>query len=145
MEIETFQYTQGRGWSPEPRADLDSDHTVVLVFGSTDCYDNPEPLRQLLGRFSAARVIGCSTSGEIYGGAVYDHSLSGAVLRIPGTEVRTAGAPINGVEHSYQAGVSIAQQLRREDLKGVIVLSDGQDGAHQPGRQRRGAEPDLRR
>jgi hypothetical protein len=34
MKLDTFTYSAASGWSAEPLGDLDSESTLVLVFGS---------------------------------------------------------------------------------------------------------------
>lgn len=36
MQLDTFSYAVASGWSAEPRSDLDSESTLVVVFGAPE-------------------------------------------------------------------------------------------------------------
>jgi hypothetical protein len=110
---------------------LDSEQTLVLVFGASNLLDRPGPLIDLARGFPQAKVIGCSTAGEIFGSqngqraGVGDDSLVVAVARFAATRLATASAPISATDQSFAAGEAIGRQLAGEGLRGVHVLSDG--------------------
>jgi|SRR5579859_5250522 len=126
MKLETFSYSATSGWSVAPLPDLDSDNTLVVVFGAPELDEIQEPLCQLGLTYRRSHVIGCSTAGEIYGTALTDHSLSVAVMQFEhGTRVATATASVSSQAESFAAGESIARQLQDQALRGVLLLSDG--------------------
>lgn len=124
MHVETLQF-DGRAWS-KPFPELDSPRTVVLVFGATEYLDEPEPVRQLIAEYPNSHVLGCSSSGEIFGDLVFDGSLSVALARFDSTEVRCTVVPISQKTSVY-AGRELATALQDDDLAGVLVLSPGLD------------------
>lgn len=125
--FEAFSFHPDRGWSLEPRrtSELDSDRTLVLLFGARSFLDRPEPIREIRKRFPRAVVLGCSTAGEILGDALYDDSIAAAAFRFRQTELVTASAPVRTTDESQSAGESIGRALQRPGLRGVFVLSDG--------------------
>jgi hypothetical protein len=125
MKIETFAFTDRGGWSVEAFPALDSDRTLVTVFGASRFLDQPGPVRDLLAAYPSAHVVGCSTAGEILDGAIDDDSLSVAVCRFAGTTLRAAAAPVPEAAASYQAGRRLADRLLGPDLRGVLLFSDG--------------------
>src|SRR5229473_646643 len=93
MKLDTFSYSAATGWSVAHLPDLDSEDTLVVVFGAPELDDVQAPLGQLMAAYGRSHVIGCSTAGEIFGTALTDHSLSVAVVRFEhGTRVATAAA-----------------------------------------------------
>jgi hypothetical protein len=72
-----------------------------------------------------ATIAGCSTAGEIFDASLSDGSLSLGVLRFDHTRIRLAQAPVGSAEGSFDAGRSLARELWSEDLRAVLVLSDG--------------------
>src|SRR5229473_5491985 len=105
MKLDTFSYSTAAGWSVTPLPDLDSENTLVVVFGAPELDEVQEPLRHLSAAYSRSHVIGCSTAGEIFGTALTDHSLSVAVARFEhGTRVATAAASVCSQEESFAAG-----------------------------------------
>ncbi len=124
MKLSTVSYEKTKDWST-PFPEWDSEHTLVLVFGAPEFGQAAEPIQALSRAYPHSRLIGCSTSGEILGGQIHDHSLAVGVLRFDRTILKTASAPIASPEYSEEAGRFIGTQLYREDLRAVLVLSDG--------------------
>lgn len=128
MELQTFQYTdqQGRqGWSVEKFPALDSENTLILIFCSPNFIKNPEPIKELAKHYPQAKMIGCSSAGEIAGPLVSDKSISVAVVKFEKTPIRITSMKISSSEDSYTAGQHIATTLDKNDLRGIFVLSDG--------------------
>ncbi|MBT8193729.1 MAG: FIST C-terminal domain-containing protein [Acidimicrobiia bacterium] len=124
MQIELLRH-DGRDWS-RPFPALDSDRTLVLVFGASSFLDNAEPINELVAAFPSSHIVGCSSSGEIFEDTISDDSLAVAVAQFEATDVRVAVTPI-GSESSVAAGVELARQLAEPDLSAVLVLSEGLD------------------
>lgn len=124
MELATLEHTQRGGWSA-PFPDLDSDRTLVLAFAAPGYRDHwGAPLRELVDAYPAAHVMGCSTAGEIHGAHLSDDTVAVAVARFADTRLRCATAdPADGGSH--RAGRDIGIRLRADDLRAVLVLSDG--------------------
>lgn len=125
MEVQTLGYDSKKCWSAKSRPAMDSDRTLVLLFGSSSFVDGPDPIAELLNDYRKSIVIGCSTAGEILGTQIFDESVSAAIVRFDHTDLRLASAPARSVEDSFTAGQQIAQQLNDSSLKGIFVLSDG--------------------
>ncbi|MDQ6674913.1 MAG: FIST C-terminal domain-containing protein [Chloroflexota bacterium] len=126
MKLDTVCYSTAAGWSDQPRADLDSERTLVVVFGSPELDRVGRPLQDLCARFGRSHVVGCSTAGEIFGDSLADNSLSVAVAQFDhGTRVASASAGVQSQDDSFAAGESIARQLDHTGLRGVLLFSDG--------------------
>jgi len=124
MKIQTFSFTAG-GWSSEPDGALDSDRTLVVLFGASNLIDRPAPVQRIIDAYPRSRIIGCSSSGEIHGTRVLDDSLAVAVAKFDRVTLRLANARISGTDDSFAAGSEIARQLNAQDLRAVLMLSDG--------------------
>lgn len=124
MQLRTFRLDGAGGGSALP-LDLDSEQTLVLVFGAPALMDRAGLLRDLAQGFPRSKVLGCSTAGEIFGTKVLDDSIVVAVARFEATRLRSAAAPVPAVEESFAAGEALGRQLADEGLRGVHVLSDG--------------------
>src|SRR5262249_15367529 len=121
MEIRTYSFTDG-AWSSEPDAALDSERTLVMMFGASELMDNPTPIERVLEAFPRSTVMGCSTSGEIHGTRIHDDSLVVAVAKFERTTLRFACAHIGSTETSCEIGAGIAQRLDATDLRAVLLL-----------------------
>lgn len=121
MQIELLTHTAA-GWSG-PFPEMDSDSTMVVVFGASRYYEEPDAITELAAAFPNSHVVGCSTSGEIHGTQVNDDSLSVAVVRFDSTRIRSAVTQVS--DDSYTAGRTLAGELAEEDLRSIFVLSEG--------------------
>lgn len=125
MKLETFFYTQTSGWSLDSFPALDSDRTWVIVFGGPDFIDTPVPVQELVRAYPHSHLIGCSSSGEIFGTAISDNNLVVAVIQFEQTQLASLTVPVKAIGESYAAGQSLAQQLYQPSLRGIFILSDG--------------------
>lgn len=125
METQAFQYIVNKGWSISNFPDLDSERTLVLIFAAPEFIYNREPLNEIANFYSKSSIIGCSSAGEIYGNKIFDHSLSVVIVKFSNTCLKIAKAKVGQVSESGKAGISIASQLKADDLKNIFVLSDG--------------------
>ena len=98
----------------------------ILYFGSPACLDGEAaPVRELAERFPAAVCCGCTTAGEILQKRVHDDSVVAALVRFEGTRVRALAQPVASPADSRAAGLAAARQLQADDLRHVLVLSEG--------------------
>ncbi len=125
MELHVFQYDQKQQWSVPFLPPIDSQRTLLLLFGSSRFVDSVDPVRELIDEYPQSAVIGCSTAGEILGAQIFDESLSVAIVRFDHTNLKMASAPAGSPDDSFKAGQDIAQQLHDSSLKSILVLSDG--------------------
>ncbi len=125
MKLRTFVYgSEPHSWS-EAGAAPDPARRLVVLFGASSLADQPGPIRDIARIYRDCSVVGCSTSGEIYGAQIKDGTLVGAVVDFHRTIVRSASAPVDSAASSFQAGASLARGLLARDLRAVLVLSDG--------------------
>ena len=125
MKLVTFRHDAGAGWSAPLDTSLDSERTLVLVFGAPQFDDVSAPIAEVVKAFPRSVVTGCSTSGEIHGSAIHDHSVVVAVARFDTTAVRLAIAQVESAAKSFEVGHTLAASLAAPDLSAVLVLSDG--------------------
>lgn len=123
MQIDTRLYSGGAWNAPFPP--MDSGSTLVLVFGAPEVRGDPAPLQELARSFPESVVVGCSTSGEIWGTEVHDESVSAAIVRFERTRLGTAFAECADAGQSRQAGRALAEALAGPDLQAVFVLAEG--------------------
>ena len=121
---ETLSYDQASGWSA-PFPNLDSENTLVVVFAAHEYCDSPEPLADIRKAFPKAKIIGCSTPVVIRDGKLLEGAISVGIIRFENTQIRISNAPVNAFEESKSAGKYLGEQLTDENLKGVLIFSDG--------------------
>lgn len=126
MVLETFQFFKETGWTIPKFPDVDGSQTLILIFAAPEFINHPEPIEELAKKYSKSIVIGCSSSGEISGAKIFDHSLSVAIIKFEKTPLKLVTTEINESSDSFEAGKFLATELtNQEKLKGIFVLSKG--------------------
>jgi hypothetical protein len=124
MRTEQTTWTADGGWSVDD-VQLGSQAQFVLAFGGTDALRDGISFQDLRARYPSAKILGCSTAGEIAGTTVCDESVVVTAVHFDHTEVRGASAVVVDAAHSYEVGQAIAQSLAADDLVHVFVISNG--------------------
>jgi hypothetical protein len=124
MRVATLAFGSTDGWSA-PFPLLDSERTLVTVFGAPEYVEKPGPLDELRRAYPLSAMIGCSTAGEILNGSIRDGSLAVAIARFEFTQLAHVATPLDGVGDSRRAGDKLGRGVAGPSLRGVFVLSDG--------------------
>jgi hypothetical protein len=125
MRIEQSCWTAGDGWRAEAaKGNAAGDCALVLAFGSREALATPGLLDDLRRRHPGARLVGCSTAGEIRGTEVHDDSLVATALAFDASSVRGACVRLERPD-GFEAGSRLAAELPFEGLRHVFVLADG--------------------
>ena len=125
MHVETLRYDRNEGWPFDVFPKLEGRQVLLILFGASRFVDEPQAITELSSAYPHAHMIGCSTSGEIFGESLTDDSLCVAVMAFDQTELASTWATLDKDTDSYQAGRQIAHSLHGPGLQGVLVLSDG--------------------
>lgn len=125
MKLETYQFSEDAGWDRTPDTNLDSRQTLLLFFGTPESSLIEKELQQLDNNFPNSILLGCSSAGEIYDDDVYDQSISLAIATFERTEIKIAHEQIDADNNSVDIGNRLAASLQDDELKSVLVLSDG--------------------
>lgn len=105
--------------SPLPSASL------VLVFGARERFSDSKLTSTLKSRYPTAQIIGCSTAGEITASGVQDDSLQITAIQWEKTVQRVTHTKMTSMQNSFETAVDLARQLKSDELKAVLVYSDG--------------------
>ena len=112
------------GWNPD-FSTLD-DAQLVLVFGGGTQMHHEQAMAALRDMYKDAVLVGCSTAGEIAGIDVHDDTLVATAIRFDEVKTQLATVSLDDVDNdSHAAGKSVAEKLAAEDLRHVLVFSDG--------------------
>lgn len=122
MQVTQHRFAAAR-WTPDLSAP-DPAVSVALVFGSPALLEDAARLGELRRALPAARLVGCSTAGEIHGAEVTDDTLTCTAIRF-----RTARAAVRRAtiapDASFRAGAELAEGLAADDLRHVLVFAEG--------------------
>lgn len=125
MIIEQITWNSSKGWIRPQASKGVKNPQLVLVFASTSQFKAPEQINSLQSLFPSAGFMGCSTSGEISGTSVQDDSIVATAVEFEQGSISFTSVPVDAPDKSYDCGKSIIDQLPKEGLKHVFVLSDG--------------------
>jgi hypothetical protein len=122
MHADQLCWTEATGWQTPGDS---SRAGLVLYFGTRQALADGSRYRELRKRCPDARILGCSTGGQIRNDDVTDDEIAAVALSFHSTKIRLACEPAPGPEHSRRAGEAIGRALAADDLAGIFVLSDG--------------------
>lgn len=125
MRIEQAIWTNAKGWQCDTEFSLGRKAQLVLVFGSFDMLKNRAYYDYVHSIYSKAKIMGCSTAGEILGTRVYDDIIALTAISFDTTHIEYFSTQIEGTDGSYKAGADLAGKLPKEGLSHVFVLSEG--------------------
>ena len=125
MKLSLHQFTSASGWDINPDPALDSAQTLLLFFAPPEKTQVDDVLQALHSQFSQSIMFGCSSAGEIFQQEINDQSISLAIVQFEQTPLHLAIEEITAEKTSTEVGRNLASQLQQDDLKAVMVLSDG--------------------
>ncbi len=125
MLLSKYRYKPVAGWDSALESSLDSENTLVILFGASDAKRLTAALADLCAAFPRSALVGCSTAGEIYGPSLEDDTLVVAVMKFSHVTIRLASRLITDAKSSFEIGSSLANTLATPGLKAVFVVSDG--------------------
>lgn len=98
---------------------------LVLVFGSYKRFKEAKIQSVLKQRYPTAQIIGCTTSGEISPSGVLDDSIQITAIQWQKVIQRVAQSKSSNMQDSFETAANLAKQLKADNLRTVLVLSDG--------------------
>ena len=101
------------------------DPQLLLVFGERNKIEDKKFVEELKVYFPNADIVCGTTSGEIYQQQVCDDTVVVAALSFDKTELAYSIANIDSFGSSFELGKHAAENLQKEGLKYVMVMSDG--------------------
>jgi hypothetical protein len=122
MLVSTTRWTEKGGWSlPLQHEDADA---LTIVFGGRGAQVQAG-LRDLRFHRKASSLCGCSSAGEILDAELTDDGLVVATLRPEKSRFRVSSIPLESGASSILAGRAIGEGLLSDDLRGILIFSDG--------------------
>ncbi|GAA5216249.1 FIST signal transduction protein [Corallincola platygyrae] len=122
MKLFQTLVTDGQ-WHPALNHCPFAEPALVFVFGNVEVYRAKQA--EIRQQFPQADIVGCSSAGEIHGTQVSDNGLTLTAVKFDDCKVSIASQPLNSVDCSYNAGTELACQLPQENLRHLLIFSDG--------------------
>jgi len=124
MKIEQHVRTAG-GWVAGGARGATTHPQLALVFASPTALRDPATWSDLATRYAGARVVGCSTAGEIAGTNVTDDTVVVTAIELEHGHVAIAAVRLDTAPDSHALGAQLAAQLPAAGLVHVLVISEG--------------------
>ena len=123
MHSQQLTWNPQAGWTPfkaEPEK-----VSLVFYFGIRQMLACGKRFSELREMFPAAHILGCSTGGQINNSDISDDEIVAAAISFDATRLQLVRQDISDAQQSRDCGETIGRALRRDDLAGIFVLSDG--------------------
>jgi hypothetical protein len=124
--LKTAIYCHEGEWQEEFDRSLDSQNTLLLLFGALGRNAEVDAAADEICRaFPKSLAIGSSDAGAICDDKILENGLVAAVCKLDNSQIKMAETPIGCAEDSKEAGRRLAEALKGPKLKGIFVLSEG--------------------
>jgi hypothetical protein len=123
--MKSFQLSFKNGhWSGPFPESFDSADTLLFLYFSPTLHGH-NVWKDLKKTFPLSHFMGCSGAGEIKQTEICDEQIILTGIKFENTKMKIS--TVTGIKNknSEQVGVELAQQLSKEGLAGVYLLSDG--------------------
>ena len=97
---------------------------LILIFGSLSHFKESN-LNLIKEIFPNSEVLGCSTSGEIGKGGVFDNSLVITGIEFSNPDFKTFSTQFKGMDDSEESGKRIGSLIKDENLSSIFLLAPG--------------------
>ncbi len=121
MEIEQRTYQKNK-WSSSK---ISTDYLLVFAFVAPFFLGNEEISDSLNSFYPDANIVFVSTAWEIIGNEVFDETISVTAIKFEKTSVQAILSNVKSIEDTSSVSAKMAKQLYADDLKHIIVFSDG--------------------
>lgn len=125
MKTEQFLLNMNGEWTWKGSIGLANSAQLVFLFGSRELLKKKEHIDKVKSIYTAAKIVGCSTSGEICGEEVHSDTIVCTAVCFEKTTFRIVAEHIEAMEQSYEIGEKLAGQLCQPDLVHIMILSEG--------------------
>lgn len=126
MKVATLRYQNNSFTKEYNHENLDYKNAqLVMGFGSGEIITSENSFIEIQSKFPNATICLCSTAGEIFDVEVYENTISLVALSFSSSHIKTAIINIEETNSSFEAGKKLIEQLPKENLKLIFVLSDG--------------------
>jgi hypothetical protein len=123
MKTEQSLFREGIGW--DSSALSIANPTFVLALGGIDTISKPEIYQSIRSKYPQATLLFSSTAGEIHHDSVFDDSVSLTAVELEHTHIKVHSFRVTDHANSFECGQSISAALQGDQLKHILILSDG--------------------
>lgn len=98
---------------------------IVFLFGDTDIIKNEKRYFDIVELFPNAKIVGCSSSGNILNAQVSEYSIVATAISFDNAWVELSSIIFNDGDNIEELSQSLINNLPKKDLKHIFLMSDG--------------------
>lgn len=125
MKIEQMLWQAETGWQMRANSDAVFHPQLVLFFCASRLEGIELRIQEIKSRYPNADIIGCTTAGEISNNEVTDESISVSAIEFSETKIQVESCDMTTMQDSFTAGKTLATRFQKDNLRLVMVISDG--------------------
>jgi len=125
MKVHQFRLSPEYDWSDEILEASSLNPQFVLVFGLRSAVADPQILKRIQHQYPQSSVILASTAGSFLSTNLVEAGIAGTAIEMEHSKVRFAAQHYQPGSDLDELCASLAEQLTANDLRHVLVLSDG--------------------
>ncbi len=126
MKITQATWNKQNGWKTIVNSSSLKNAQLVLCFGERAILEKKDITHSLCSKYKNAQIIFCSSAGEIADVEVSSQSLSVTAIEFEKTDIAVISKNISDFDDSCSIGKALVEELQKDDLRHIFVLSDGQ-------------------
>ncbi len=123
MKTHSLQW-RGGAWNRAANVD-NSKVQFVVYFGDAESFSAAEPFNGLRALFNNAVIVGASGGGFIEQDSFYEKGLTAAAVEFDNSSISMKSYAISDASESEKLAQKVADDLKTDGLKGVLVIADG--------------------
>lgn len=127
MKCEQRLWTPENGWKIKLNNDISVPAQIVFAFGGRTALSYEARFNEIATLYPNAYVILCSTAGEILDTKIFDDTITLTAVYFEKSTIQMSQVKVSECENRFQAGRQLVDELLRDDLIHIFVLSDGQN------------------
>jgi len=124
MTIETLKYINGQ-WEIEKNKLKDKLADIIFIFGDRDIIKKSDIYTKLKILYPKADIVGCSSSGNILGDSISSAQVVATAISFDKGKVEISVEDFSDTDNQYKASHRLVENLPKENLKHIFILSDG--------------------
>lgn len=127
MKLESLVY-HDKNWSTINSEFEKEDYLkvdIVFLFGDTDIIKDENRYFEIRDRFPNAKIVGCSSSGNILNSQVSKYSIVATAISFDTSWVELSSISFDDDSDIEKLSEQLINNLPKEDLKHIFLISDG--------------------
>jgi len=125
MKIDSLKCIDDSWQVSESQIDNKEDANIVFLFGDSDAVESASNFEAVKAMYPNADIVGTSSSGNIQGIEISDAVIIGTAVQFEKARTEISIVDFTSADDVEQQAGAMIDQLPKENLKHVFVLSEG--------------------